>query len=491
MIEARNHQHRLILQKIAHRVMLERGLQPDFPPQAIAELNKITSPAHITNKTTRDLRKLIWCSIDNNDSRDLDQLTYAEQLPGGDVKIYVAIADVDALVKRQTALDEHARLNTTSVYTAGEIFPMLPEKLSTDFTSLGFEDERMAVVIEMVVAKDGSVKDSDIYSAMVRNYAKLAYQKVANWLDGIGEIPGSIRMVKHLEENVKLQDLTAQRLKELRHTHGALNLETLKATPVFVDDQITDLVDDKTNRAKDIIADFMIAANGVSARYLAARQFPSLRRVVRTPKRWERIVELAAEHKFKLPVEPDSIALNKFLMSARAADPERFPDLSLSVIKLMGPGEYVVFVPGEDSIGHFGLAVKDYTHSTAPNRRFPDIITQRLLKAAIAGKANPYTTDELQAIALHCTKAADDVNKVERQVDKSAAAILLESRIGQKFDGVVTGAAEKGTYVRIFHPPVEGRIVSGSTGIDVGNRVRVQLVSTDVEQGYIDFRKSN
>jgi ribonuclease R len=489
MTEPTAGRHRAILQAIAHRAMLERGLAPDFPRPALAELDSIHGPAAPAQGSPRDLRALIWCSIDNNDSKDLDQLTVAEALPEGAVKVRVAIADVDALVKKQSALDEHARTNTTSVYTAAEIFPMLPEKLSTDLTSLNDASDRLAVVVELVVAGDGSLHSSDVYAASVRNHAKLAYNGVAGWLEGNGPMPHALGAVDGLDQNLRLQDRVAQKLKALRHLHGALDLETIEARPVFDGDDLKDLEIEQRNRAKTIIEDFMIAANGVTARYLAAKKFPSLRRVVRTPKRWDRIVELAAERSFKLPAEPDSKALDRFLVSAKAADPVRFPDLCLSVIKLMGAGEYVVELPGGEAAGHFGLAVRDYTHSTAPNRRYPDLITQRLLKAALAGGASPYGNDELQALAVHCTDAEDAAKKVERQVEKSAAAMLLEPRLGEQFEAIVTGASDKGTWVRLLHPPVEGRLVSGFKGVDVGDRLHVKLVHTDVERGFIDFDK--
>jgi VacB/RNase II family 3'-5' exoribonuclease len=482
-------QHRSILQRIARRVMLERGFLPDFSTRALAELDAIHGPATRAEGPSRDLRDLLWCSIDNDDSRDLDQLTVATAMPGGSVKILVAIADVDAVVKKETGLDEHARQNTTSIYTAAQIFPMLPEKLSTDLTSLSFGAERLAIVVELVVGTDGSLQNSDVYGATVRNRAKLAYNSVADWLEGNGPLPGEISAVNSLDENLRLQDRVAQKLKTLRHQHGALDLETIEARPVFEGDILTDMEAETKNRAKDIIEDFMIAANGVTARYLASQKLPSLRRVVRTPKRWDRIVALAAERGSTLPAGADAKALDLFLLAAKAADPLHFPDLSLSVIKLLGPGEYVVEYPGGDTGGHFGLAVKDYAHSTAPNRRFPDLITQRLLKAAITGSPPAYTRDELEFLAKHCTEEEDEAKKVERQVEKSAAALLLESRIGQMFDAVVTGASEKGTWVRILQPPVEGRLMSGFEGMDVGHRLRVQLVHTDVERGYIDFKR--
>jgi len=482
-------QHRKLLQTIAHKAMLERGLLPDFSAEALAELDKIQSVATVNGNSVQDLRSLLWASIDNDDSLDLDQLTVAEAMPGGKVKICVAVADVDALVKIGSAIDDHARHNTTSVYTAAAIYPMLPEKLSTNLTSLSFNQDRLSIVVDMAVAADGTLQETDIYRALVHNKAKLAYNSVAAWLEGKGGTPEALARVDGLIENLRLQDKVAQSLKNSRHQHGALSLETVEAKPVFEGDIIRDLEVETKNRAKDIIEDFMIAANGVTARYLASKQLPSIRRIVRSPKRWERIVEIAADNGFTLPANPDSKALEEFLAKEKAADPVRFPDLSLAVIKLLGPGEYVAELPGMSAPGHFGLAVRDYTHSTAPNRRFPDLITQRLLKASLEGKIMPYRSDELKALALHCTEEEDAVNKVERQVGKSAAALLLEERIGEQFDSIVTGASEKGTWVRLLNIPIEGKLVRGFEGVDVGNRVRVQLVNVDVWQGYIDFKR--
>ena len=488
-------QHRAILQRIAQRAMRERGLLPDFSAAALAELDGIRVPASANREPAgdpfeiRDLTDLLWASIDNDDSRDLDQLTVAEALPGDKVKVRVAVADVDALVKNGSAIDVHARHNTTSVYTAAKIFPMLPEKLSNDLTSLNFAEKRLAVIVEMVVGADGALLGSDIYRASVSNHAKLAYNSVAAWLERNGDVPGGIAAVDGLTENLRVQDRIAQGLKELRRLHGALGLETIEAKPVFDGDRIRGLEVERKNRAREIIEDFMIAANGVTARYLAARRFPSIRRVVRTPKRWGRIVELAQEHRFRLPGIPDPKALDEFLVKERTTDPLRFPDLSLAVIKLLGAGEYIAEMPGEPAPGHFGLAVKDYAHSTAPNRRYTDLITQRLLKAAMAGRAAPYSFTELDLLARHFTAEEDAANKVERQVGKSAAALLLESRIGEKYDAVVTGASDKGVWARLLAIPVEGRVVRGFEGMDVGDRIRLQLVAVDVERGYIDLRK--
>ncbi|MEI2610417.1 MAG: RNB domain-containing ribonuclease [Candidatus Promineifilaceae bacterium] len=479
-------QHREILQRIAQKVMRERGLRPDFAAAVLAEVERIQSPPD--GSGILDLTNLLWASIDNDDSRDLDQLTIAEALPGGKVKIRVAVADVDALVKEGSAIDEHARHNTTSVYTAAKIFSMLPEKLSTDLTSLNFAEERLAVVVEIVIGADGSIQESDIYRAWVRNRAKLAYNSVAAWLEGKGAVPEEIAAADGLAENIRLQDQVAQIMRNLRTVNGALSLETIEAKPVFDGEQIRDLEADPENRAKEIIEDFMIAANGVTARYLAAKNFPSIRRVVRTPKRWDRIVKLAQEQGFTLPDDADSVALDKFLVKAKATDPLRFPDLSLAVIKLLGAGEYMAERPGDTAPGHFGLAVKDYAHSTAPNRRYTDLITQRLLKAALAGQDTPYSFAELDVLAKHFTAQEDAANKVERQVGKSAAALLLESKIGQQFDAIVTGASEKGTWARLLSIPVEGRVMHQFEAMDVGDRVRVQLIAVNVERGFIDFK---
>jgi ribonuclease R len=483
--------HQAILKTIAWREMLKRGFLPDFSASALAELDKIQAPAQMPGGSVRDLRELLWCSIDNDDSLDLDQLTAAEALPGDRVKILVAIADVDSLVRRGSAIDDHSLHNTTSIYTAAAIFPMLPEKLSTNLTSLNNGVDRMANVVEIVIQADGTPLESTIYSALVRSQAKLAYNSVAAWLEGSGPIPDALAAVAGLDESLRLQDKIAQSMQTLRHVHGALSLETIESKPVFDGDIITGLEPEEKNRAKAIIEDFMIAANSASVQFLSSKYFPSIRRVVRVPKRWDRIVEIAREHGTSLPETPDSPALEVFLTQQKAVDPQSFPDLSLSIIKLLGPGEYVAEAPETTPAGHFGLAVRDYTHSTAPNRRYPDLVTQRLLKSALKGEQSPYTIDELQALAVHFTQKEDDANKVERQVGKSAAALLLSHRIGETFDAIVTGAADKGTWVRLLSIPVEGKLMKGFEGLDVGHRLRVQLMSVDVDMGFIDFRKAN
>jgi VacB/RNase II family 3'-5' exoribonuclease len=478
------------LRGIARRAMVQRGLLPDFSPEVLAETNALEKAVSETGPSIRDLRGLLWASIDNDDSRDLDQLSVAEPQAGGAVKILVAVADVDATVKDGSATDGHARTNTTSVYTAAGVFPMLPAKLSTDLTSLGEDQERLAIVMEMAVGADGRVLGSDVYRAVVLNRAKLAYDAVAAWLDGTAPAPPPLGAVPGLDEQLRIQDRTAQAMKGLRHERGALSLETLEARAVFDGDVLADLRPNEKNRAKELIEDFMIAANGATARYLEQKGFPSLRRVLRSPDRWERIVKLAADLGERLPTEPSARALEEFLNKRRRADPARFPDVSLSVVKLLGSGEYVVELPGQRADGHFGLAVKDYTHSTAPNRRYPDLATQRLLKAAMAGRPSPYDDEELTELARHCTEQEDDAAKVERQVRKSAAAMLLASRIGERFDAIVTGASEKGTWVRIFQPAVEGKLLRGFEGLDVADQVRVELVDTDVERGFVDFIRS-
>ena len=479
--------HSSMLQDVARQAMIDKGLAPDFSPEAEKQADGVSGPARETDAAIRDLRSLLWCSIDNDDSRDLDQLTVAEDLGGGNVRAMIAVADVDAIVKKGTPIDDHAKQNTTSVYTAARIFPMLPEKLSTNLTSLNEKEDRIALVMDLVVGADGSITKGEVYRALVHNKAQLAYNALGMWLEGKGELPPKAKAVPGLAENLKLQDKTADKMRELRHENGALDLETIEARAVMSNGHVVDLQVEARNNAKNLIEDFMIAANGVSARFLASKGLPSIRRVVRSPERWDRIEAIAAQYGEKLPGDADAKALEEFLVRRCKADPLRFPDLSLAIVKAMGAGEYVVEQPGQTPIGHFGLAVKDYTHSTAPNRRFPDLITHRLIKAALAGQKSPYTADELNELAAHCTEAEDAANKVERQVRKSAAACILESRIGERFDGLVTGASEKGTWVRVFHPPVEGKVVHGGQGLDVGDKVRVKLIDVNVERGYIDF----
>jgi VacB/RNase II family 3'-5' exoribonuclease len=479
--------HRQRLRAIAEQAMRDRGLEPQFSAAVRAEVAALREPPQRAEEPTRDLRELLWSSIDNDDSRDLDQLSVAERVRNGDVRVLVAIADVDAAVQKASAVDQHAAHNTTSVYTPGAIFPMLPERLSTDLTSLNVRQDRLAVVVEMVVSADGALRSSDVYGARVHNYAKLAYHSVAEWLEGRGPLPAPAGAVTGIDEQLRLQDAVAQSLNRVRHERGALEFESTEVHHVFSGDTLRQVDLERPNRAKSLIENLMVAANGVTARFVDARGFPSLRRVVRSPERWDRIRALAAETGDRLPDTPDAQALNAFLAVRRKAAPDRFVDLSTAVIRLIGSGEYVVDPPGAEPPGHFGLAVRDYSHSTAPNRRYPDLITQRLLKAALAGHPTPYSVSELERLAMHCTKQEDAASKVERQVRKAATAMLIEARVGETFDAIVTGASNKGTYVRVRVPPIEGRLMKGERGLDVGDQVRVRLDGVDVDRGFIDF----
>lgn len=466
--------------------MLERRLLPDFTAEAIKEVDQIHEAAKPDSPHIRDMRNLLWFSLDNDNSRDLDQVTYAES-NGLAFKIYIAIADVDSLVKKGSAIDHYAQQNTTSVYTPSKIFTMLPEKLSTDLTSLNEKQDRLAIVAEVEVDSDGALTKLSIYRAYVKNEAKLAYNGVSAWLDGVGTAPEAVKNNNELQTQIRLQDKIAHLLRKNRHHLGALTLQTIEPLAIMQDQEVVDVIPVTKNRGQDLIEDFMIAANRSSVSFLNDHKIPSFRRVVRIPKRWDRIVEIANELNETLPPEPDSKALDQFLVKRRLLDPLHFPDLSLTIIKLLGNGEYVVEYPGEQPIGHFSLAVKNYTHSTAPNRRYPDLITQRLIKAAIENLPIPYTNHELENLAKECTQKEDDAEKVERKMKKSAACVLLISKLNQTFDALVTGASAKGTWVRIIQPPVEGKLVKGFEHVDVGDQVKVKLVHVDVEQGFIDF----
>jgi exoribonuclease-2 len=481
------HLRRSDLVRIASQVMIERGLEPEFPATVQAQLGTITGTGRDDDPRIRDLTALPWCSIDNDDSRDLDQLTACEPLADGAVKIFVAVADVDSLVAKGSPVDRHAWTNTTSVYTSARVFAMLPERLSTDLTSLNQGQERLALVTEMVVAKDGSITQTRVSRARVRNQAMLAYDAVSAWIEGSGPLPAAARAVAGMDAQLRTQDEVAQRLRVRRHNRGSLELETFQPRAVFDGEQVVDLRQQVQNRARQLIEEFMIATNECIAAFLADNGGASLRRVVRSPERWQRLVELAGKYGHTLPHGPDSLALAGFLAERHRADPLRFPDLSLVVVKLMGSGEYVVERPGGAPIGHFGLAVRDYTHSTAPNRRYPDLITLRMVKAALGGRPAAYDAAELQALAEHCTQQEDAAQKVERRMRKSEAALLLQSHVGQVYNALVTGRSESDTWVRIFAPPAEGRLHAEGRGLDIGDEIRVKLVSTDVERGFIDF----
>jgi exoribonuclease-2 len=478
------------LQTIAKEVMLARGFEPDFPPQVQEQLDELKRqpPRVVATPGVRDLRNLLWSSIDNDTSRDLDQIEVAQRLSDGQVKILVGIADVVAFVPKLSPIDEHAARETTTVYAGIRNFPMLPEELSTGQTSLLENQDRLTVVIEFVVDATGIVISSDVYQAVVRNKAQLQYNSLGKWLDASAAAPVKVATSGDLQAQLKLQDEIAQKLKDQRYQHGALNLQTDEVRPLVLNQQVVDVVKQQKNRATELIEDFMVAANGVVARFL--QNVSSLRRIVRTPERWDRIVQLAATKGVKLPSEPDSKALNDFLLHQKAADPDHFAELSLAVIKLIGPGEYVLERAGEVAPGHFGLAVQDYTHSTAPNRRFPDVVTQRLIKAVLSGQRNPYSDDELMAIAANCTQKENAARKVEREMAKRLAAVALQHRIGEVFDAIVTGVTPHGTFVRVLQPHVEGLLAQGQRGLDVGDKLRAKLIRTDLEKGYIDFARA-
>jgi exoribonuclease-2 len=473
--------------QIANASMIERGLEPEYSSAVLAQLKQITGPGQDASATVRDLRDLPWCSIDNDDSRDLDQLTVAESLPNGAVRIRVAIADVDALVPKNSAIDKHARHNTTTVYTSARIFPMLPERLSTDLTSLNPGQDRPALVTEMVFDAQGALSGSTLYRARVHNQAQLAYDAVSEWIDGKAEFPLTGAKKSALEEQIRIQDELAQKLRVRRHQQGSLEFITFQPRAVFEGEHIVKIQEQIHNRARQLIEELMIATNTCTAHFMTQHGVASLRRVVRSPERWLRIIDVAKEYGVALPPEPDGRKLAAFLAQQHESDPERFPDLSLVIIKLMGSGEYVLESPRSTPIGHFGLAVRNYTHSTAPNRRFPDLITLRMLKAVLASSEPPYSDIELAALALHCTKQEDATRKVERKMRKSEAALLLESRIGERFNAIVTGTAMEGVWVRVFEPPVEGKLFSPQPGLAIGDKLKVELVSVSVERGFIDF----
>lgn len=479
----------LNLQATAKQIMQARGFEPDFSAEVSDQLAHLRQnpPQLAPTGDIREMRSLLWSSIDNDTSRDLDQIEVAERITNGDVKVMIGIADVDAFVLPQTPIDQHAARETTTVYTGVCNFPMLPEELSTGVTSLLEQQDRLAIIIEFLVDETGTLKSPDLYRALVRNKAQLQYNSVGGWLEGRAPAPPKVAPSTDLQQQLKLQDEVAQKLKEQRHQHGALNLQTDEVHPLVLNNQVVDIVKQQKNRATELIEDFMVAANGVVARKLES--VSSLRRIVRTPERWDRIVQLAATKGENLPAQPDSKALNDFLLRRKAADPDHFADLSLAVIKLIGPGEYVLERAGEPAPGHFGLAVQDYTHSTAPNRRFADVVTQRIIKAALAGQTNPYSDDDLTVIARNCTQKEDAARKVEREMGKRLAAIVMQKRIGEVFDAIVTGKTDHGTFVRVLQPRVDGMLVQGNSA-DVGDKLRVKLVRADAQMGYIDFAKA-
>ena len=487
------------LSALAYSAMIERGLKPEFGVEALNQLKLIQKNAvditnhksgdhHFIEDDIQDQTDLLWCSIDNDDSKDLDQLTVCKALKDGSMVVMVAIADVDSLVPRNSPLDQHAKDNTTSVYTSARVFPMLPNELSTDLTSLNFDSPRNAIVCEMHFDSAGPELGYSIYRSKVVNRCKLAYDAVSDWLENNGPLPEAASHVKHMDQQLQDQDKWAQKLRALRHAAGALEFQSIQPRALFKNDVISELREQPHNRARQLIEEFMVAANGCIARFLAAKGYACIRRVVRSPEKWQRIVKVAAQYGEHLPSEPNSTALEHFLAKRHRAEPLTFPDLSLVIVKLMGSGEYVLERPNDKSnIGHFGLAVLHYAHSTAPNRRYPDLITQRILKAALKGVNSPYTNAELDVLALHCTTQEDASKKVERQLRKSEAALLLQSHLGQTFKGVVSGVNEAGYWVRIFTPPAEGKLLGLNDHLELGHPVNVKLVHTNVERGFIDF----
>jgi exoribonuclease-2 len=472
----------------ARQTMLDEGFQPDFPPAVEQQMAALRAQSPVSpGREIRDLRSLLWSSIDNDTSRDLDQAEVAERVDGG-IRLLIAIADVDSDVPAGTPIDRHAASETTSVYTGVRTFPMLPEELSTGLTSLNENADRLAIVIEMVVASDGAVASGSVYRALVRNQAQLTYNLVGPWLEGTAAAPAKVATSADLQAQLKLQDEAAQLLLDERHRMGALNLDRAEAEAVMTNGKVSGINTRQKNRATELIENFMVAANGVMARTLAQAGVSSIARVVRTPERWPRIVELAARCGETLPANPDSGALNQFLLKRKATDPAHYPDVSLAVVKLMGPGEYVLARAGDKDVGHFALATQDYTHSTAPNRRFSDTVTQRLIKAVIAKSLPPYSDSQLDATAKNCTLKEDAARKVERVMNKRIAAVALEPRIGQTFAAVVTGVTPKGVFVRVTNPLAEGILIHGQ-GVDVGDQLRVKLISTDPRQGYLDFSR--
>ena len=473
----------LNLAAIADQAMLDEGFIPEFPKAVEEGLQSITP----NEPSGRDLRHLLWSSIDDGKTRDLDQVEYAESVKTDEIRILIGIADVDAFVRKQSATDAHAFANCTSVYAGVKTFPMLPERLSTDLTSLVAKQDRLVVVTELLVAADGALNSFNFYRATIRNQAKLAYDEVGAWLDGKSGPPRSVTAVAGLEEQVRLQAKAAERLGEFRKKSGAIELQTIQAVPVFEGDNKLRLKVIEPNAARELISNFMIAANIAMAKFLEDQGGPSLRRVVRLPEHWDRIVEIAADLGEQLPSTPDAGDLALFLERRKKADRIHFPDLSLAVVKALGPGEYTMQGAGEQGEGHFGLAADDYTHSTAPNRRYADLITQRLVKAALDKDPSPYREDELLLIAARCTERESASRKVERKMRKVAAAVLLHDKVGETFAAIITGVTGKGTFARTIRPPVDGRVVKGERGLRVGNKTRVRLLSTDPERGFIDF----
>lgn len=479
------------LANLANQVMQESQFLTQFSSEVQNEVNENSNLDIYSIEEVEDLRTRLWFSIDNDDTKDIDQLTFAKQIQEDLFKIYIAVADVAFIVKKNSPLDLHAQYNTTSVYTPVRVFHMLPEIFSNKLTSLIENEDRKAVIAEIDISGEGAILSYKIYPALVRNHARLTYNNVAAWLEGKTSLPERFSYVDKLEEQIRLHDFIAQKIRQYRHDQGALVLERIDSNPIIRDSKVVDIKIAKKNRARELIEDFMIATNTATAQFLTLHHLPSIRRIVRQPARWDRIVAIAKMRGETLPDQPDVKALNIFMIKQRTLDPDAFTDLSLAIIKLIGEGEYIVEYPGKESIGHFSLAVKDYIHSTAPNRRYPDLITQRLLKAALTNASSPYTIEELEQIAEQCTNKENDAAKVERRIRKSTMIFFLSPHLNETFDALVTGASPKGTWVRIFKPPVEGKLIEGFEGLDIADRITVKLVHLDIEKGHIDFVASS
>jgi VacB/RNase II family 3'-5' exoribonuclease len=487
---AMNNNPDIDLKEIALHAMAKYGFATHFPDTLMHEINGLEERVFPEEpEGGMDMRTVSWSSIDNEDSMDLDQLEYCEPGRNGEVEVKIAIADVDTYVPNGSRADRYAAHNGTSVYTGVVTFPMLPDRLSKGITSLLPGKDRMAVIISYSVLPDGSTRQGTIARGLVSNKAKLIYEQVGDWLEGNGPVPDPVGNVPGMEEQLRLQDETAQRLRQYRLQQGALDLDTIEAQAVMAGGSVRDIVVRRQNRAHSIIEEFMVAANGCMVDYLGKAGTPMIQRVVRTPKNWPGIVSTAAGYHEPLPGQPDSKALSLFLLKQKEKDPDHFPDLSLTIVKLLGPGVYITLAPGDSPLGHFALAVTDYTHATAPNRRYVDIINQRLLKSVLAGGTTPYTTEELDANADWLTDREKSSKKVERFMRKAAAAVLLGERIGDSFEALVTGVTEHGTYARLIAPPAEGRIVRNERGLKIGDKIRVRLVKTDPYNGFIDFER--
>ncbi|MBB6052975.1 RNB domain-containing ribonuclease [Armatimonas rosea] len=468
---------------VAERALRDAGFVPTFP-LAVEEAaqERVPLPTDLP-----DLRHLLWSSVDNAESRDLDQIEVAERLPDGDILLRVGIAEVDWRVPQGGVIDQHAAQNTSSLYTPGHVFPMLPEALSTATTSLLADQDRVAMVVSLRVNPDGTLQERSAAPALVRNYAKLAYERIGPWLEGNAEVPDEVAAVPGLEEQLRLQDETLDRFLALREKQGALNFESVETQPITENGKVVGMKTVHKNRARLLIESFMVAVNTAVAEILHESGRASIQRIVRAPRRWDRIVEVAKTVNEALPELPDPRALSAFLERRRAADPEKFPELSLTIVKLLGPGEYALVKAGLQSEGHFGLAVGGYTHSTAPNRRYVDIVVQRLIKSVLHSTPAPYTPDQLEALAAHCTERASMADKVERRLRKTAAALFLQPRLGEIFDATITGVKNGKVYARLLDPPIEGRVTRNEHGVDVGDRVSVKLIKADPETGFIDF----